>query len=93
MSQLVNILTDLAADPVQQRAFAADPAGFATELGLSEAEMDALLAGSREQISALVARGLPVSHQVAVSCNSFFADPGPDPDTDPEPWPEEGDKD
>jgi len=87
MNQIVNFLTDMAADPAMQHQFANDPQALFASSEFSDEVREALLAGDRTQISDLVAASLPVSHMTAVSCNSFFADPGPDPDSDPDPWP------
>ena len=87
MNQLASILTDLGADPSLREQLRTDPKGLLTARGLTESEQAAILSGCRDEISAMVASGM-----TAVTCNSFFADPGPDPDTDPEPWPDEGSK-
>ncbi len=85
---LVDFLTQLAVNPIQQEQFAADPKAVLAGSGLSPQDQAALLCGDRESLSAVAAQSLPAAHQAAVAGNCFVADPGPDPDSDHDPWPD-----
>jgi len=80
MSNLLDLLTDLALDPKKQSAFINNPSSFMDGVGLSEAEQTAMMSGENAKITALFA-------EERVSLAYTLGDPGPDPLPDPDPFP------
>lgn len=80
MSNLLDLLTDLALDTQKQSAFINNPCSLMDGVGLSEAEKTAMMSGESAKIAALFAgKGVPLA--------ITFVDPGPDPLPDPDPFP------
>ena len=80
MSNLLDLLTDLALDTKKQSAFLNNPSSLMDEVGLTEAEKTAMMSGENAKIAALFAEEL-------VPFAITFVDPGPDPLPDPDPFP------
>jgi hypothetical protein len=80
MSNLLDLLTDLALNPKKHSVFINNPSSLMDEVGLSEAEQTAMMSKESAQIAALFADEL-ISYAVTTS------DPGPDPLPDPDPFP------
>jgi hypothetical protein len=80
MSNLLDLLTDLALDPKKQSAFINNPSSCMDGVGLSEAEKTAIMSGENPKIAALFA-----GERITLAIT--FADPGPDPLPDPDPFP------
>jgi hypothetical protein len=80
MSNLLDLLTDLALDTKKQSAFMDNPSSFTDGVGLSEAEKTAIMSGENAKITALFA-------EERVPFAITFVDPGPDPLPDPDPFP------
>ncbi|MEP6518496.1 hypothetical protein [Microcoleus vaginatus] len=80
MSNLLDLLTDLALDTKKQSAFLNNPSSLMDEVGLTEAEQTAMMSGENAKIAALFAEG-------RVPFAITFVDPGPDPLPDPDPFP------
>jgi hypothetical protein len=80
MSNLLDLLTDLAFDLKKQTAFINNPSSLMDEMGLTEAEQTAMMSGENAKIAALFAE-----ERVPLAITAF--DPGPDPLPDPDPFP------
>ncbi|MEG4276893.1 hypothetical protein QUA62_05370 [Microcoleus sp. MON1_C1] len=80
MSNLLDLLTDLALDTKKQSAFINNPSSLMDEVGLTEAEQTAMMSNENAKIAALFA-------QERVPLAYTLADPGPDPLPDPDPFP------
>ena len=88
MSNLLDLLTDLALDTKKQSAFLNNPSSLMDEVGLTEAEQTAMMSGENAKIAALFAdERVPFAITVSIP-----ADPLPNPDpfppsppSDPEP--------
>ncbi|MEG4022162.1 hypothetical protein [Microcoleus sp. S13C4] len=80
MSNLLDLLTDLALDTKKQSAFLNNPSSLMEEMGLTEAEQTAMMSGENAKIAAIFA-------EERVSIAYTLADPGPDPLPDPDPFP------
>ncbi|MBD1829204.1 hypothetical protein NDI47_06360 [Microcoleus vaginatus GB1-A2] len=80
MSNLLDLLTDLALDTKKQSAFLNNPSSLMEEMGLTEAEQTAMMSGENAKITALFAE-----ERVTFAITVF--DPGPDPLPDPDPFP------
>ena len=80
MSNLLNLLTDLALDTKKQSAFLNNPSSLMDEVGLTEAEQTAMMSGENAKIAALFA-----DERVPLAITAV--DPGPDPLPDPDPFP------
>lgn len=80
MSQLLNLLTDLALDPKKQSVFIKNPGSLMNEVGLSEPEQAAIMSKEGAKIAAFFA-----DERVPLAISA--ADPGPDPLPDPDPFP------
>ncbi|MCT7975084.1 hypothetical protein [Laspinema olomoucense] len=80
MTNVLELLTDLALDPKQQLAFEQDPEAAIAHLNLSVTERETLLTGDRQQIESLFAGDrIPLA--------VIATDPAPDPLPDPDPPP------
>ncbi|MCU0544843.1 MAG: hypothetical protein MUE44_22175 [Oscillatoriaceae cyanobacterium Prado104] len=86
MSNLLDLLTDLALDPKKQSAFINNPCSLMDEVGLSEAEQTAIASKETAKIAALFA-----GERVPLAITAI--DPGPDPMPDPDPFPPSGPQD
>jgi hypothetical protein len=80
MSNLLDLLTDLAIDLKKQSAFINNPSSLMDEVGLTEAEQTAMMSSETAKIAALFA-------EERVTFAITFFDPGPDPSPDPDPFP------
>ena len=80
MSNLLDLLTDLALDTKKQSAFLNNPSSLMDEVGLTEAEKTAIMSGENAKIAALFA-----DERVPLAITAV--DPGPDPLPDPDPFP------
>jgi len=80
MSNLLDLLTDLALDTKKQSVFLNNPSSLMEEVGLSEAEQTAIMSGETAKIAALFA-----DERVPLAITAV--DPGPDPLPDPDPFP------
>ncbi|AOY83056.1 hypothetical protein BJP36_27205 [Moorena producens JHB] len=80
MSQLFDLLTDLALDPNKQSVFINNPSSVMDEVGLSEAEQTAMISKEPAKIT-----GLFADEQVPLAMT--LGDPGSDPLPDPDPFP------
>ncbi|MEP6486360.1 hypothetical protein NDI43_16015 [Microcoleus vaginatus GB2-A3] len=80
MSNLLDLLTDLALDTKKQSAFLNNPSSLMEEMGLTEAEQTAMMSGENAKIAELFA-------DERMSLAITVADPGPDPLPDPDPFP------
>ena len=80
MSNLLDLLTDLALDTKKQSAFLNNPSSLMDEVGLTEAEQTAMMSGENAKIAALFA-----DERVPLAITAV--DPGPDPLPDPDPFP------
>lgn len=80
MSNLFDLLTDLALDTKKQSAFLNNPSSLMDEVGLTEAEQTAMMSGENAKIAALFA-----DERVPLAIT--IVDPGPDPLPDPDPFP------
>jgi hypothetical protein len=80
MSNLLDLLTDLALDTKKQSAFINHPHSLMDGVGLSEAEQAAMMSGESAKIAALFA-----DERVPLAITA--GDPGPDPLPDPDPFP------
>ena len=80
MSNLLDLLKDLALDPKKQSAFINNPSSLMDGVGLSEAEKTAIMSGENAKIAALFA-----GERITLAITA--ADPGPDPLPDPDPFP------
>ncbi|MBD1811366.1 hypothetical protein NDA07_03990 [Microcoleus vaginatus DQ-U2] len=80
MSNLLDLLTDLALDTKKQSAFLNNPSSLMDEVGLTEAEKTAMMSGENAKIAAIFA-------EERVPFAITFVDPGPDPLPDPDPFP------
>lgn len=80
MSNLLDLLTDLALDTKKQSAFMDNPSSLMDEIGLSEAEKTAMMSGESAKIAALFA-------EERIPLAITMGDPGPDPLPDPDPFP------
>jgi hypothetical protein len=86
MSNLLDLLTDLALDTKKQSAFLNNPSSLMDEAGLSETEQTAIASKETAKIVALFA-----GDRVPLAIT--FVDPGPDPSPDPDPFPPSGPQD
>ncbi|MCC3436504.1 MAG: hypothetical protein EAZ39_11270 [Oscillatoriales cyanobacterium] len=80
MSNLLDLLTDLALDPKKQSAFINNPSSLMDEVGLTEAEQTAMMSGENATIAAIFA-------EERVPFAITLVDPGRDPLPDPDPFP------
>ena len=80
MSQLLELLTNLAIEPSQQQAFELTPGIVMAEAGLSQWEKAAIESKTKSRITEIVARE---DFQVALTVAIPEQDPIPDPDDPP----------
>ena len=80
MSNLLDLLTDLALDTKKQSVFINKPSSLINEVGLTEAEQTAMMSVETAKIAALFAE-----ERVPLAISAV--DPGPDPSPDPDPFP------
>lgn len=81
MTKLLEFLTDLAANPRKQSAFAQTPTAVIEAAGLTEAERAVLESRNSTRVAAAFADELV---PVAIA----FREPDPDPSPDPDPLPD-----
>jgi hypothetical protein len=78
MSQLLNVLTDLAKDPQKQKTFLKDPKSWLESTQLSHQDKLVVSSGDRNKIAEVF---MGEFHPLA----AIVVDPGPDPLPDPDP--------
>ena len=84
LSKLFNFLTDVAANPQRQVAFAQSPTAVMDAAGLTQADRAILEGRQTGKIAAAFADELPV---LSIAHREPDPDPSPDPDPTPDPEP------